>query len=80
MIDWAIVGWAATAVTLAGTFLNARQDVRGFYVWGLANLVWMVYGVSTNQVFLSIVYVVNTVFCYYGVQCWRKKARQQPVD
>ncbi|MSS75080.1 hypothetical protein EXS73_02615 [Candidatus Pacearchaeota archaeon] len=57
-----LVEWSATALSVFGAVLNAKQLISGFYVWSLANVLWLYFGwkfkhwglVVMNLIFLSI--------------------------
>ena len=57
-----LVEWSATALSVFGAVLNAKKLISGFYVWSLANVLWLYFGwkfkhwglVVMNLIFLSI--------------------------
>lgn len=72
MNKFEIFTWSLMAITVFGTFLNARQNVYGFLVWGLCNLCWLVVDLSRGIYAQAALYVVFIGFNIYGWLKWRK--------
>ena len=67
-----IVTWSLAFLSITGGFLNARENIRGFYFWIVANIGWVsinIYKGIYAQAFLFIIYIT---LCIYGIKKWRK--------
>ena len=38
-----MIGWFGFVFILMGYYLNAKQNINCFYVWGLGNILFMIY-------------------------------------
>lgn len=63
--------WIATAVALLGSYLNAREDRRCFYLWIAANLYWIWYDFGIGVYGRVLTGAVQTALCVYGIHQWR---------
>jgi hypothetical protein len=73
-----VVEWSATFLSLVGAILNANKLISCFYVWSLANILWMGFAIKhrhwglliMNLVFLGInifaIFKWKTSFVIYG--------------
>jgi len=73
MSQFEIFTWSLTAITIFGTFLNARQNVYGFLIWGLCNICWLGVDLSRGIYAQAALYVVFIGFNVYGWLQWKKK-------
>ena len=67
------VGWVGFLLILFGYYLNAKKSITCFYVWGLGNILMMIYAVmidSSPQVATALVVLLMNV---YGYIEWTKK-------
>ena len=69
---WSVL---ALAITLVGTVLNARKNIWGFYVWLVANMMWLVITWKMRDASLAIQYLVFTILNIYGIFEWKRKGR-----
>jgi nicotinamide riboside transporter PnuC len=67
---WSIV---ALLFTLSGTVLNSRKNIWGFYIWIIANLMWLIITWSISDASLTIQYLVFLILNFYGIWQWKKK-------
>jgi len=67
---WSII---ALTFTLIGTVLNAQKKILGFYIWIIANLLWLIVTWKFNDVSLTIQYLIFTILNFYGIWQWKKK-------
>ena len=68
-----VIGWLGFVGLIIGYILNAKKSVSCFYVWGLGNILMMVYAVmidSNPQVATAFVVLLMNV---YGYIEWTKK-------
>lgn len=68
-----IFTWVLTAITIFGTFLNARQIKSGFIVWGICNMCWMGVDFGRGIYAQACLYIVFIGFNIYGYLQWKKK-------
>ena len=68
-----VIGWLGFVGLIIGYILNAKISVSCFYVWGLGNILMMIYAVmidSNPQVATAFVVLLMNV---YGYIEWTKK-------
>ena len=68
-----VIGWLGFVGLIVGYILNAKKSVSCFYVWGLGNILMMIYAVmisSNPQVATAFVVLLMNV---YGYIEWTKK-------
>ena len=68
-----VIGWLGFVGLIIGYILNAKKSVSCFYVWGLGNILMMVYAVmidSNPQVATAFAVLLMNV---YGYIEWTKK-------
>ena len=68
-----VIGWLGFVGLIIGYILNAKKSISCFYVWGLGNILMMVYAVmidSNPQVATAFVVLLMNV---YGYIEWTKK-------
>ena len=68
-----IIGWLGFIGLIIGYILNAKKSITCFYVWGLGNILMMIYAVmidSSPQVATALVVLLMNV---YGYIEWTKK-------
>jgi nicotinamide riboside transporter PnuC len=68
-----IFTWALTAITIFGTYLNAKQNQYGFIVWGICNMLWLGVDFTRGIYAQAALYVVFIGFNIYGWIQWKKK-------
>tara|TARA_B100000579_G_scaffold266990_1_gene220206 strand:+ start:2229 stop:2444 length:216 start_codon:yes stop_codon:yes gene_type:complete len=68
-----VIGWLGFVGLIVGYILNAKKNITCFYVWGLGNILMMIYAVmidSNPQVATALVVLLMNV---YGYIEWTKK-------
>ena len=68
-----VIGWLGFVGLIIGYILNAKKSISCFYVWGLGNILMMIYAVlidSNPQVATALVVLLMNV---YGYIEWTKK-------
>ena len=68
-----VIGWLGFVGLIIGYILYAKKSVSCFYVWGLGNILMMIYAVmidSNPQVATAFVVLLMNV---YGYIEWTKK-------
>lgn len=70
--------WALTAIGVAGLFLVARKDWRGFALGVAAQMLWVAYAVATEQWgFIVSALVYGSVYGL-GLYNWQLKREAPP--
>ena len=67
-----MIGWLGFVFILMGYYLNAKQNINCFYVWGFGNILFMIYAFIISappQVAMSL-FVLGMNF--YGHYSWKK--------
>ena len=68
-----VIGWLGFVGLIVGYILNAKKSISCFYVWGLGNILMMIYAVmidSNPQVATALAVLLMNV---YGYIEWTKK-------
>ena len=60
----------ATVLSLSGALLNALAHVEGFYVWLVANALWIVFSVRLKRWGLLTLFVAYEVLAVVGIISW----------
>lgn len=60
-----IIEWSATALSIFGAVLNANKLIAGFYVWSIANILWLSFSWKHKHWGL---FVMNIIFL--GINIW----------
>lgn len=80
MDSFTIFTWTLTACTIAGTYLNSKQNKYGFLVWGLCNMLWLGVDFTRGIYAQAALYVVFIGFNIYGWKQWGKKSKSNPLS
>jgi len=69
--------WLAMAVSLAGTVMVNYRNPKGFLVWVLSNIMWILIGLAASevnwgQVCLYVVYLATSI---QGYVVWMRKPK-----
>lgn len=67
-----IISFFFAGLSLFGNYLINKQNVKGYYVWIVANICWgclYYYIDQKGSVFLMSVYLI---FCIHGIYTWNK--------
>ncbi len=69
-----MIGWIGFVFILMGYYLNAKQNIKCFYIWGLGNILFMIYALLISappQVAMSLFVLGMNV---YGYNSWRNSS------
>lgn len=69
--------WIATAISVFGSMLNAKKSKWCFYVWILANVIWLVYDIYIRLYSRATLDIIQTVICISGIIYWNKSERKE---
>ena len=67
-----MIGWLGFIFILMGYYLNAKQNIKCFYIWGLGNIFFLIYALlisASPQVAMSAFVLGMNIFGYYS---WKK--------
>ena len=73
MTDTDNLMWVVVVVSVFGTWLNARKDVRCFPIWIATNVCWVAYGVHKQALAMSVLFLIYTGMSIYGWWFWKKE-------
>ena len=65
------IGWLGFVFILMGYYLNAKQNINCFYIWGLGNILFMIYDFLISappQIAMSLFVLGMNI---YGYKSWR---------
>ena len=66
-----VLSWACTLLALYGTWLNAKQDVRGFWYWLIADILLCGIFFSLHLWPQALLFGVYTGLAIKGLVTWR---------
>jgi len=69
------IGWIASLLSILGAIFNARKSIIGFWLWIVANFIWLIVSLIRKdyaQVILWITYIITSS---YGIYCWSKEKK-----
>jgi len=65
-----VIEWIATCLSITGASLNAFHLKEGFYVWILANILWIVFGIKTKHYGVVVMFIVYSIISAIGILVW----------
>lgn len=73
MDNLTIFTWTMACFSVAGAFLNSRQNKYGFLIWGVCNIFWLLIDFAYGIYAQSALYFVFLGLNVYGWNQWKKK-------
>jgi len=67
------LSWIITGLSIIGAIYNAKGKIFGFYIWIIANLLWVGYDLYIQSYSQMVLFVVYTIISGYGIWQWKKK-------
>ena len=67
-----VIGWLGFIFVLLGYYFNAKQKIYCFYIWGLGNILFLIYGFligARPQMAICIFVILMNI---YGYRQWSK--------
>ncbi len=64
------VEWSAAALSITGAILNALLIKEGFYLWGIANVLWMVFAFKNKHWGMFVTFLVYLMINLIGIVYW----------
>ena len=65
-----IIGWLGFIFVLLGYYFNAKQKIYCFYIWGLGNILFLIYGVLIGARPLIAMCLFVILMNIYGYKQW----------
>ena len=68
-----IIGWLGFIFVLLGYYFNAKQKIYCFYIWGLGNILFLIYGFligARPQMAICLFVILMNI---YGYKQWSNK-------
>jgi len=65
-----ILEWSATSFSIIGAILNAFLIEAGFYLWIIANIIWLVFAFNYKHWGMALTYIVFIIICIIGIIYW----------
>ena len=67
-----IIGWLGFIFVLLGYYFNAKQKIYCFYIWGLGNILFLIYGflIGARPQIAMCIFVLGMNI--YGYKQWSK--------
>jgi hypothetical protein len=68
-----IIGWLGFIFVLLGYYFNAKQKIYCFYIWGLGNILFLIYGflIGAKPQIAMCIFVLGMNI--YGYKQWSNK-------
>lgn len=66
-----IISWIAFVLSMVGAALCIFKRNGCWYLWLAANIAWIIYGLLTLQVALTLQEAVFVIVNIYGIKKWR---------
>ena len=64
-----LIGWIGFIFILLGYYLNAKQNINCFYIWGIGNIMFMIYAFFISappQIAMSLFVLGMNVYGYFS--------------
>ena len=68
-----LIGWAGFIFIIFGYYLNAKKKINCFYIWGIGNMIYFIYGILTQTIPLAAMSTFLLGINLYGWFQWNKK-------
>jgi nicotinamide riboside transporter PnuC len=65
--------WAIVPLSLLGGVLNAKAKIQGYYVWIVANLLWVAFDIYIDNYAQAALMLTYTGISAFGIYSWRKQ-------
>lgn len=69
-INKKVTEWTATILSITGAILNAFLIKEGFYIWGLANFIWIIFGLKNKHYGMALTFAVFLIINIIGIIYW----------
>lgn len=66
------ITWFLTAISLTGSFLNAKKKIACFYLWAIGEVFWFTLDIMRGTYGRAFLDFTQFCFALYGIHEWRK--------
>lgn len=66
-----VLGWIGFLFILFGYFLNAKKNIKCFYVWAFGNILYFSYGYFLNAIPIMAMSIFILGMNLYGYKNWK---------
>lgn len=67
-----VMTWILTALSIAGVILNVKRDRRGFLLWMITNIAWVIVDFCHGLYAQAFLFVVYFFLALWGWLAWKK--------
>lgn len=71
------VTWILAAISLFGSFLNAKKKIACFYLWAIGEVFWFSLDIHNHTYGRAVLDAVSLVICIYGLFEWKKQNKNR---
>tara|TARA_Y100001934_G_C11823505_1_gene527289 strand:+ start:320 stop:580 length:261 start_codon:yes stop_codon:yes gene_type:complete len=68
-----IIGWLGFTFILLGYYFNAKKKLYCFYIWGIGNMIYIIYGLLIKAMPIIAMSVFVLIMNIYGYLSWVKE-------
>lgn len=72
-MEMKIVSWCALGFSLLGNVFINQGRVQGYYLWIIANLLWIIYAVHQGIDAQILLFAVYTALAVHGIWSWKTR-------
>ncbi|HLC53753.1 MAG TPA: hypothetical protein VJK03_04365 [Candidatus Nanoarchaeia archaeon] len=65
-----VIEWSATVLSVAGAIVNAIKYIEGFYIFAIANMLWMSFAIKHRHWGLLIMNIIFFFINAYALYIW----------
>jgi nicotinamide riboside transporter PnuC len=58
--------------SVVGAWLVARHDIRGYFIWIFANILWVADSLGRGDIQQTILWLYYIFTCFIGIYSWRR--------
>ena len=69
--DTQLIGWIGFLFIIAGYYLNAKKYINCFFIWGIGNVIYTVYGYILNAIPIIAMSLFLLCINVYGYYSWK---------
>jgi hypothetical protein len=74
------IGLGVSVISLVGLLYNARMNIKGYYIWLVANVAWIPLSVLAGAWYQTPIWIGFTIGSIYGIREWRARSEDDDQD